>query len=771
MVLDPFTALGLAGNVLQIIDFGSKLFSEGSELYKSSIGASSSNVQLEKDTKTLRQLSDKISSALGSTSIPIQELSDDEIALRGTATSCQRTADELLSILLDLRVKGPNRKRQSLLQAFRGVRKKEQIEQLCDRLSEYRGQLTLHLVHILNEYQGAIGAKVDFLIDENQRMQVCRTTQLEYISKDLKQLHRNTEDLKAIFEKRTLDLVSRGLSAVLQTSENLAAEQRILRSLRFDSMGARHSTIAEAHRKTFNWVFCQHEASSEDPEPQLKFKDWLENGSGFYWISGKAGSGKSTLMKYLYDDPRTRNALWLWAGEQNLVLASFFFWSSGTEMQRSQKGLLQSLLFEILRSCPAFIRTICSSRWPKAQSAAGDFVPEPWTLSELSQMFQKVMNEKTPKFCFFIDGLDEYEGDHSEMIQVLKGFLAWPDIKICLSSRPWNIFEDAFGQNIDRKLYLQDLTREDIKLYAQSKFEESDIFQRLKKKDPRYQDLVFEITDKAQGVFLWVFLVVRSLLEGLVNADRIPDLQRRLRQIPGDLERFFQYMLDSVDEIYQEQTVQIFQVSVLVREPLPLLTFWFLDEEDPDFALTMKTRPLDEEEILLRFEEARRRLDGRCKGLLEITKDASVFHFRVDFLHRTVKDWFKTAEMQDLIAKRLDGEFNPHVLVSKAFLAHVKCLPSPVPKRTLLQMVNDIMYHAKQAEESSGVRNAELLKELYRVAQALLPGRPKGDSHQDNRTVLDRQNHDSLDQLRELIGKNEKVVAAQSGFWRWLSWS
>lgn len=30
--------------------------------------------------------------------------------------------------------------------------------------------------------------------------------------------------------------------------------------------------------------------------------EWLESGSGVYWISGKAGSGKSTLMKHLFWD-------------------------------------------------------------------------------------------------------------------------------------------------------------------------------------------------------------------------------------------------------------------------------------------------------------------------------------------------------------------------------------------------------------------------------------------------------------------------------------
>ncbi|XTI93234.1 hypothetical protein V2W45_1430275 [Cenococcum geophilum] len=781
MVLEPLSAISLAGNVVQFIDFCSKLLAESWELYRSSAGATASNLELEKTAESLGQLSDRINFSLESrTGATDYQPSTDkatnaEEALRNTAISCRRVADDLLKTLHDLRVKGPNKKWQSFLQPLRGIQKKEQIEQMSRRLSKYREELSLHLVTILNEHQVTISSKLDSLTYENERMQINRTAQFNELSKDLRSLDFTTGSIKMMIEKeasdrlerdrlqkeasdrlkketsdrlkketsdrlkkeasdrlekevsdrlsrslsefvqtsdelaKTLNRISRSLSHFVQTSDELAKEQKILRSLQFASMNIRLSAIAEAHKKTFSWVFDAH-ADADDPRSQIKFRDWLKHGDGVYWVSGKAGSGKSTLMRYLHDDVRTRKALSRWAGNQDFVLASFFFWGSGTEMQKSQRGLLQSLLFEILRRCPALIRNSCPLRWSQTALLSN------WTVSELSQTFQRLMVEQTPKFCFPIDGLDEYGGDHFEIIEALKGFAVSPNIKLCLSSRPWNIFEHVFGQDPRRKLYLQDLTREDIELYVQSKLAENDIFRRLKEKDPRYQDLISEITAKAQGVFLWVFLVVRSLLQGLLNADRISDLQRRLRRLPSDLERFFRYMLDSIDDIYREQTVRIFQVSIHVREPLPFLTFWFLEEEDPDYAVKIAARPLDEKETLLRLEETRKRLDGRCKGLLEVTKDPSVFQFRVDFLHRTVKDWFKTSEMQDVMADRLDDTFNAHTALCNAFLAHVKCLPSPVPKRALLRMGQDILYHADQVEKETGVRRTLVLKELYVVS-------------------------------------------------------
>jgi hypothetical protein len=47
MGLDPFSALGVAANVVQFIDFGSKLISESHEIYKSATGTSTGMVELE----------------------------------------------------------------------------------------------------------------------------------------------------------------------------------------------------------------------------------------------------------------------------------------------------------------------------------------------------------------------------------------------------------------------------------------------------------------------------------------------------------------------------------------------------------------------------------------------------------------------------------------------------------------------------------------------------------------------------------------------------
>lgn len=44
------------------------------------------------------------------------------------------------------------------------------------------------------------------------------------------------------------------------------------------------------------------------------FMNWLSGGKGIFHVAGKLGSGKSTLMKFLCDHPRTKAKLEQWAG-------------------------------------------------------------------------------------------------------------------------------------------------------------------------------------------------------------------------------------------------------------------------------------------------------------------------------------------------------------------------------------------------------------------------------------------------------------------------
>jgi len=478
--------------------------------------------------------------------------------------------------------------------------------------------------------------------------------------------------------------VSEDLSEAARNDKNERVRKSMLHSLYFPQLEERHAAIPLAHAKTFNWVF---KATAKQDVAWANFAQWLQSESSddhIYWVTGKAGSGKSTLMRYIYDDPRTQGLLQQWAKTSELIIVSCFFWNAGSTMQKSFSGLLHSLLHALLTKCPDLIQA--SSPWRRQSYELGVRNLTPWSRRELLDIFQRyvVACEGSTRICFFIDGLDEFEGDEAareEIVDIFKGVAGYEHVKVCLSSRPWLVFEDAFRGR--PSLLLQHLTYNDITTYVQGKLEEQSIFRRIKQKDEQGGSrLISGITGKAAGVFLWVFLVVRSLLVGLRNEDGMRDLQRRLDQVPADLEDYYEQMLGTLEPFYFAQALQLFQVALNAQEQLSLLTYSYILEDDPDYALNAEIKPLTKREVAERYESTRRRLNSRCKGLLEsyipaVPRerehfDSTLPDATVDFLHRTVRDFMRSPAMQHVFEQHSNLLLDTNAMICNAYLAQMK---------------------------------------------------------------------------------------------------
>jgi hypothetical protein len=473
-----------------------------------------------------------------------------------------------------------------------------------------------------------------------------------------------------------LELAAKRLSEAGQTTSQ---NQELLEALYFRTLQSRSYQIEPAHAETFKWAY------SNDPKRRLKFREWLETRKGVFWIYGKPGSGKSTLMKFLYYSEETKTILQShWAGQKRLVLAKFFFWNAGEPLQKSQAGMLRSLLFEILRQCPELIPAARSAMrsWPLHDSEGTN------DLEELLSIYNAIISQSTGiRFCFFIDGLDEFQEtrrDPVDLIKTLHALDCSPDIKLCVSSRPWTVFDDEFGCDCIWTLKLEDLTRDDIYRYVNDKFHTHPQFRKLVTRDPNYSKLVDEVTDRAQGVFLWVYLVIRTLLQGLTYHDSLLTMQRRLKTFPPDLEAFFHHLIESVDTIYRRQTARYFSVAVLADGPISAMLFSFLDDIECNEAECLE-RPIAAmkyPEIEDRRDQLRRRLDGATKGLLELTDrhlapDPYV-RFQVDFLHRTVRDFLYDSVFMDASFRESLGGENAALTALHAALGEMKASPDDV---------------------------------------------------------------------------------------------
>lgn len=501
---------------------------------------------------------------------------------------------------------------------------------------------------------------------------------------------------------------------------------RILRSLHFRQIKERVSEVHNAHPDTFDWIFGEHS--------KVNLVHWMSSpgGKGIYWVTGNAGSGKSTLMKFLIDHKNTFDALKKWAGTSPLISASHFFWSAGNTIQKSQDGLLRSLLFQIMLRDTSLIPRLCPDRW--GEDLWGHI--EPWGRSELLQTFRDLANltDCSARVCFFIDGLDEYQGDHRELLKLLFEIEQAPHIKICASSRPWIEFRQAF-EKTEWKLAVQDLTSADIRRYVKDKLcPEKPAYEWLEGHDLAKADvLANEICRRAQGVFLWVFLVTRSLLRGLANGDSFADLQSRLEELPTDLEAYFSHMLDTIDTVYRRRTARVFKILMHAHSSLPVLLFHFFDreEEDPDYAIKDTLKPVPESQVIAIVGPKRYQLIAQCKDLLRLTSDPhepTMLRDRVSFLHRTVSDFFRNEAMESILRARVGAEYEPRLSLSRAFLAMLKSIPPWwVPKgiihlNRICTLTLATMFYVKELEQlqNTETSNMEILDCLDSTLQDLL---------------------------------------------------
>lgn len=261
------------------------------------------------------------------------------------------------------------------------------------------------------------------------------------------------------------------------------------------------------------------------------FIAWLRSGNNVFYISGKAGSGKSTLMKTLAHNPRTNQLLSTWADSEGkrLIFGRFFFWNSGTRLQQDIEGLYRGILWEILSTCPDLIgdafpelsRTISTTPLHRLEGVQ-DKIEIHILQTALDNLFKRQNFVSQYKICLFIDGLDEFSGDYWKIAKQLKGWCNSTDVKICVSSRPYNEFERVFQPESSMWLRLHELTCQDMLRVVRTEFDKDERFTDYLDGAPHEhrlaQKLVETIVERADGVFMWVRLVIHTLLTSMGNS-------------------------------------------------------------------------------------------------------------------------------------------------------------------------------------------------------------------------------------------------------------
>ncbi|KAK1673663.1 hypothetical protein BDP55DRAFT_633937 [Colletotrichum godetiae] len=479
-----------------------------------------------------------------------------EAGMKSLLQRCIKTAKELvdeasgLTIVINGRSLSGIQERLSFIKAeiLERLQTLLFLTKLMQPLSHHRRELSDHV--------GSLG-------DASAAWNRATNARLDQLAKDVGRLLESTNDAASATQ---LERISATLSRFAEEAKHQGNVLQILKSLKFAQIVERQTEIPKAHQNTFEWIFHEN--------VDVNFASWLQASNGIFWVTGKPGSGKSTLMKFISGHETTSQLGNLWASPRQLVVASHFFWGIRSGLQSSQEGLLRTLLFQIMVQCPEIIPDVCRERYTSTTYALNS-----WTIETLLDAFERLRSIRLPskRILVFIDGLDEYKGDHRDLVKFLTNTSQSYDIKICCASRHWRVFEDAYG-NLTTRIQMDRLTATDMAIYVRDALGQHEHYQcLLRTHEAEATKLIESISQKSEGVFFWVALVVKSLVRGLDNWDDVGILQKRVSELPSDLDEFFQRMLDSIEDVYRETAYRTFSMLLIADMPVPVVCFLIMD--------------------------------------------------------------------------------------------------------------------------------------------------------------------------------------------------
>ena len=408
-------------------------------------------------------------------------------------------------------------------------------------------------------------------------------------------------------------------------------------SLDFQERQDRFDQIEPAHQGTLDWLY----------ERQTDLSTWIDNGAGIYWIRGKAGSGKSILMKSLHQSMSEKLAQEEYRSSSSKANIWFFFHERGSYLQNSFEGLLRATIVQLMRKEVKLAEMVAKFYITKDRR-----VRDIWTMEDLNHVFAIFLEQSVIDIdaTLFIDALDEFSGfpevvaDFLATIALRTQATARTRIRICFSSRPWAAFLELFDKCPG--FLLENYTRQDIRIYSKSRLCEIGSIAAALIEDSQSsvedlehaKNLVDSITARAEGVFLWVRLVVdRLIADGNVSLE---SLEATLADLPDQLEDYYAMTLDRIPLRDRLASFIILEIVFRSQRTLPLNTlFSILSCAEADNFHECQT-------ILHRyhisqpsFEQMALQLKNFCGGLLELVQTGRSSVSSIQFIHRTVKEY------------------------------------------------------------------------------------------------------------------------------------
>jgi cytidylate kinase len=344
-----------------------------------------------------------------------------------------------------------------------------------------------------------------------------------------------------------------------------------------------------------------------------------------------------------------------------------------------------------------------------------------WTRRELEEALRGLLCQTIfdLDLCLFFDALDEYDGRPDAISAFLKDVVkeipsSRTRIRVLFSSRPWPAFREAFGSSPGFEIHKH--TENDIRDYCIASICNSP------EPDELLLPMLPDIVRRAQGVFLWVKLVLQDLASVAAKMpDNVSDLGSELRKtldsIPDQLDEYYSAIIERIPDVSRWGTYVVLEAVSRSEHNLSLAdllgtlqcancaTF----DEGKDKLLLLPYEPPG-------LVDKLRALSG---GLIDIVYPSSGKPY-AQFMHQTCKEWVEDLRFKHIVlGQRSNATWeNGHSFLAKYYFLNGK-IPDP------------FIHHARLAEETTGISQYSFFSQApsaYVRSQRLL--------HPDIRSLL-----------------------------------
>ena len=454
------------------------------------------------------------------------------------------------------------------------------------------------------------------------------------------------------------------------------------------------------------WIWDDGEPTwaAYDQKSSPGFVKWIQSEGHIFWIYGKPGAGKSTLMKQLTQSKQTFDLMPRWP--KPVITVSFFFYELGQHQERQFKSLLMAILFALLQTFhdtdPRAVSSIMNTLEPQVSRNPRDQKQSIWKDEKLQEALRQtlIVCQISASLLLFVDGMDECEGDYRGQLDFLKTWIESStssklSIKACIASRDET--EIRLRLSMYPSLPVHSFTKANILTYVTRRLRAA---WEMMSRQPDCTTVTFDqalidtLVEKAEGVFLWVDLVVTQLTLSIEEERTVKELWMQLNDMPEGLRDLYSRIVDKIPQRLLHDTanfLRMYNHSIHDWGTGPLVigvhefTLWefYAAVEDPSTAISCKAhfeKGFKEENNHSQQRLCaimKRRIQRVCKGLIHVEETNDLPNAGVNLLHRTVKEFIIKDDSFQLLLASADQRLirDPEFLLMGMFLRLLKIDP------------------------------------------------------------------------------------------------